>query len=298
MINQIASHTSQSSIAEIAATKSTEISHDSEAVENYLNSIDQALTDGVQLPSRTAASSDMRFMEELVELANNKASGLNASLMNSPRDLANKVKELIEQKQTSARFIVNMGDGGIHFAAFDYSLRDGKPSVVGVEPATTNGMGPALLVFRCQAAFSEILQNVPTVIIESDLQRSNGECGMFSLSLAKKMFQEQLSFAQIHDKNTQGILGDSYGIVTANESNNLLPPTLMKHAQSEKRLQAYLAAQPEAREVKVNKRGETLEERQARHIVEQDHNGKSIKYSNSIEVKRQVEITTLLNSKA
>ncbi|QUS55272.1 YopJ/AvrA family T3SS effector serine/threonine acetyltransferase [Pseudovibrio brasiliensis] len=264
-------------------------------IETYLHTIHEHLENGKQLPSNSSAPTDKKFMNDLVGIANSKKEGLNAQFCSHPAEMAQSIKEMIANNQTSARFIVNMG-GGIHFAAFDFAMVDGKPSVIGVEPATMNSMGPAMLAIQTKSAFETHCPDVKCVTIESDLQRSNGECGIFSLAIAKKMLKEGESFHVLHEKNLVGALPENnYGFVTAKDSDDLLPPLLMKHAQSEKRLDRYLAAHPEHTDLQVNKKGETLKERQTRHVVDVQVEDKTIHYSNSIEHKREAEIRALFD---
>ncbi|WP_057462034.1 YopJ/AvrA family T3SS effector serine/threonine acetyltransferase [Pseudovibrio sp. POLY-S9] len=264
-------------------------------IETYLHTIHEHLENGKQLPSQSSAPTDKKFMNELVEIANGKKEGLNAKFCSHPAEMAQSVKEMVANGQSSARFIVNMG-GGIHFAAFDFSMIDGKPSVIGVEPATMNSMGPAMLAIQTKSAFDTHCPDVKCVMIESDLQRSNGECGIFSLAIAKKMLKEGENFQMLHEKNLAGALPqNSFGIVEAKDSDALLPPLLMKHAQSEKRLDRYIAAHPETTDLQVNKKGETLKERQVRHVVDVKVDDKTLHYSNSIEHKRETEIRALFD---
>ena len=93
----------------------------------------------------------------------------------------------------------------------------------------------------------------------------------------------------VHDKNIRGEFSSFEDSLPA----TLFPPSFMKHAQSEKRLEAYLSQNPEAAMLPVNKGGETLRARQARHMVDATVGEKRIRYSNSIEMKRLTEFKAL-----
>lgn len=263
----------------------------------YLGTVDKALGSSSQL-DKVGASNDKAILPDLIKLANAKHPGLNAQYFEAPHEMAEAIEKMINEGMTSARFVVNMGSDGTHFAAFDFTMVNGKASVIGVEPATTQGaMGPALLAMRAKSAFQHRLPDVPVVIIESDLQRSNGECGMFSLNLAKKMHSERETFLNLHQSSLTGALEVKSGLLIDKAgSNQVLPPSMMKHSQSEKRLEAYLEARPEARDLPVTKDGKTLKDRQKEYLVELEDEGKTRKYSQSIEMKRKTEIMRLLEA--
>lgn len=263
-------------------------------LEGYLDEVDVAIKHGHQLRPSTAASKDKQFMVDFLSLANEKRHDLNAHYCDSPLEMMEKIKSLLEENKSSARFVVNMGEGGTHFSAFEFLKTNDKLSVIGLEPATVNGMGPALLALRSKQAIGKEFPDASFAFIETDLQRSNGECGMFSLFLVKKMLKEQSAMQQLHEENISGNFKTEYGVLNKDEANALIPPSFMKHTQSPSRLEAYLNINPSARDIPVNKKGETLKERQDRHIVSIENNGKEIKYSNSIEVKRKTEIRALL----
>lgn len=263
----------------------------------YLRIIHDHLEKGEQLPADLAAPNDKKFMDALIAAANDKKTGLNAKFCYQPVEMAQAIKKMIVNGESSARFVVNMG-GGTHFSAFDFALIDGRPSLIGIEPATLNAMGPRMLVFNTQSALMTHCPDVECVIIGSDLQRSNGDCGIFSLSIAKKMLKEADFLHRLHERNLADTLPvNNRGYIPAEDADQLLPPLLMKHAHSASRLDRYLAANPEAGELKVNKKGETLKEHQARYMVDISIGAKTIHYSNSIEHKREAEIRALFDQK-
>ena len=263
-------------------------------LEEYLAVIQDNLKNGTQIKPRFAAPTDKKFMSALVELANEKKPGLNAKFCSGPEEMAETVTDLIQNKVSSARFVVNMGENEFHFAAYDFAMVDGGPSVISVEPTTLDTMASGLLAVRAADAFQTQCPEVAICFIESDLQRSNGECGIFSLALVKKMHKEAEHFKHLHEQNVNSTLPkDDIGAVSVADADKLLPPSLMKHAQSEKRLAQYVKANPKASEAKINSKGETLQERQARHVVDIKKRGKNLRYSNSIERKRETEVRAL-----
>ncbi len=267
-----------------------------EKLEKYLEIINRAINSETQLEPRTASALDRKVLPDLVDLANLKKEGLNAYLMSSPMECAQKIMELKNQGEISARFIVKAAGNSVHFAAFDYALINDKPSVIGVEPATMNGMGPEMLAIQFQTAFSQTLPDVPLVIIESDLQRSNGECGMFSLFLIKKMLQEKAHFEQLHKDNIDNKINtySSNLLVNIDEANRLLPLSFLKHVQSATRMKAFLSENPGSELLKVNKKQQTLSTRFNINLIETETSGKTIEYSRSIEIKRKQGMLSLI----
>lgn len=264
-----------------------------ERLKQYLEIINTALADGYQLHESVTSPRDKEFIEELVSLANDEKCGLNAYYCDSPSEMISKIK-IMSENECLAHFVVNMGEGGTHYSAFEFLKKDGKSSVIGIEPSTTRGVGAALLAIRASQAVKRELPDASFVFIETDLQRSYGGCGIFSLFLVKKMFKENATMLKLHEKNISGEFESCNGVVNQNLSDTFMPPSFMKHAQSPKRLNSYLNKNDVAKKTFINNKGETLQERQNRHIVTVENNGKQITYSNSIEVKRKIEIEKLL----
>ncbi|AMG09653.1 TPA: YopJ/AvrA family T3SS effector serine/threonine acetyltransferase [Vibrio parahaemolyticus] len=263
----------------------------------YIDLMDDAIKNGQQLPKDAAAGNDIALIPDFIDIANKKKAGLNAIFCNNPLEMVEKVKQLLLLENSSARFIVNLGCGGIHCMAVDCLVSDGKCSLIGIEPVGMNSSGPALLAIRLQSICKRELPEAALAIFETDMQRSYSECAMFSLFLVKKMHKESAQFQELHKKNIdQNLPKSGEIIVSVSQANNLLPPSLMKHVQSPKRLEAYLESRPEVADVVVNKKGETLLSRQQRYIATIEVEDKQITYSTSIEHKRLTEVKKLLES--
>ncbi|EDI0785121.1 YopJ family acetyltransferase [Salmonella enterica] len=265
-----------------------------ERLEQYLKIINTALVDGCQLHESVTSPRDKELMKSLVSLANDEKCGLNAYYCDSPLEMMNKIK-MMGENECLAHFVVNMGEGGTHYSAFEFLKKDEKLSIIGIEPSTTRSLGASLLAIRTSQAVKSVLPDASFIFIETDLQRSNGGCGIFSLFLVKKMFKERTAMLELHEKNISGAFESYNGVINQNISDTLIPPSFMKHAQSPKRLNYYLDKNPLATKLVINNKGETLKERQNRLIVTIENKGKQITYSNSIEVKRKIEIEKLLS---
>ncbi|ENM5899483.1 YopJ family type III secretion system effector serine/threonine acetyltransferase [Vibrio mimicus] len=268
-----------------------------EQLSSYIDLMDDAIRQGKQLPKDTAAANDITLMDDFIAIANQKKEGLNAHFFCSPLEMVNYIKKLTASENTSARFVVNMGSGDIHSIAVDCAIKNGKCSLIGIEPVTMNSLGASMLAIRMQSVCKRELPETSLVIMETDMQRSQGECLMFSLFLVKKMHKECEQFQCLHEKNINRELPLTQGlIVSVKDADSLLPPSLMKHTQSPNRLQKYLETRPEVMAFMINKKGETLKTRQQRHITTIELGEKTVSYSNSIEQKRIKEAKDLLNN--
>ena len=262
-----------------------------EQARNYLTYIDHGLAVGMQIRDTSAAQIDQFFLPMLIDQANMKYPGLNTQFASMPAELALKVKQLIAARTISARFISKMS-GGLHFAAIDFRLIGGKASVIAVESSGQSKTGPLLLGVQITAALAD--QQVPArfVVLQSCIQKSGGECAMFSLSFAKKMFQEKAHFARLHQMNLDNLIQKegSTTFATRAESLALMPASLARHAQSSSWMTEYLSHHPHAATATYGKHNETLQGRFERYTI-QSADGRC--YSNSIEQKRRKEISRL-----
>ncbi|GAB1845966.1 type III secretion system YopJ family effector YopP [Achromobacter xylosoxidans] len=209
---------------------------------------------------------DVKLMPALVMQANNKFPEMNLNFVTSPEDLSIEVKNTIDSGVESSRFIVNMGQDGVHFGVIDYKRIEEKNSLILFEPArlfNTQSMGPAMLAIRAKRAieFYEGLTNCHFSVVEMDIQRSSSECGIFSLALAKKLYIERDDLKKIHEDNVGGKLNYNEMPLPHDKLDPYLPATFYKHTQGAGRLDEYLNANQQRANTIVNKKNETLSHR-------------------------------------
>ena len=265
-----------------------------ERLESYIGKIDESLGK-TQISSRLSSATDLHFMPSLIQMVNTKKKGINAHFANDPNEFVEIVNNLIENQILNAKIIVNLEFSRIHFIAFDVCIKEGNISLIGFESATLVSLGASMLAFQCHVLLSKIPKLV-LAIIEMDLQRSNGECGIFSLAMIKTMHKEQKQMEILHERNIKKDLPITMGIIIPiDNANKLLPPSFMKHSQSMRRLKRYLKAYDGAEHTVINKKGETLLVRQQRFFGQIQVNEKTISQSYSIETKRQKEMVNLLH---
>lgn len=236
---------------------------------------------------------DLRVMPLLVAQANKKYPALNLEFVMSTPELVSAIKEARMGGSESARFIVNLGSGGIHFSVVDFRAVAGKTSVILFEPAECGAFGPALLALSTKAAIErEQMSDCYFAMVELDIQRSASECGIFSLALAKKCYLESANLAKIHEDNICDRLCGEESFLPYDKADRYLPASFYKHTQSIRRLNEYVKANPEAQSSVVNKKNETIYERFDNNAVMLNDKKLSI----SSHKKRIAEYQTLLKS--
>ncbi|AEV38694.1 Effector protein YopJ (Virulence factor YopJ) [Pseudovibrio sp. FO-BEG1] len=292
----------QKPIREFAAGQA----RDKAYIEEYYQALEEALENDEPLTEELSFG-DIAHFGLLVDMANEKEPGLNVKLCADPDAMGEEVEQMQKSGEENGRFIVNRGGDGMHFAAFDYLVVDGKPSIVGIEPAIMDpvkGISGHVLAAKAARAFKKRGIDVKMTIIEADMQRSPTDCNIFSLSLVKKMLKDKEEVAKIHAQNTNGELpsqpiegqdSDSFSYIKHTDSDRYLTPSMMKHAHSPNRMRTYLKNHEGAAEAKVNKKDETLQQRMARHIIERKPVPRP--FSNSIEHKRKTEYGNFLGKK-
>ncbi|WP_273783396.1 YopJ/AvrA family T3SS effector serine/threonine acetyltransferase [Bartonella sp. AU15XJBT] len=212
---------------------------------------------------------DIRLLPALVKKANSKYPGMNLKLALTAEDLTHALKETIESGAKSSQFVVNMGSR-IHFAAMDYKKVDDKISFIMFEPTTFQNIAACKLGIKINQTLQTLqLPPYSFTMAEMDIQRSSSECGMFSLSLAKKLHLESDKLARLHKDNVTGLLCEPNTPLPAEKLDSYLPVSLYKHAQGRRRLEHYLKANPGAEHETVNKKGETIRERFEKNLKEE-----------------------------
>lgn len=263
-----------------------------EELKNIIAQLETDIADG-SWPHKDYSEMDLKIMPALVMQANNKLSEMNLNFVRSPQDLSIEIKKAIELGVESSRFIINMGVDEIHFSVIDYKNTNGKTSLILFEPASFNGIGPAMLALRTKMAIERYqLPDCHFSMVEMDIQRSSSECGIFSLALAKKLYKERVNLLKIHEDNIKGKLSDSVMPLPHDKLDPYLPVTFYKHTQGKKRLNEYLNTNPQGIGVVINKKNET--------ILNRFDNNQSVidgkELSVSAHKKRITEYKTLLKS--
>ncbi len=215
------------------------------------------------------------------------------------------IADLVKSGVESGRFIVYAGNEGTRFTAFDYSLMDGVPSIIGIDPLNVQpdaSQDGNLFAKQTSEALNKHCPEAKTVIIESELMPDQGDTCVLSLALTKKMHSDKEALEQIHMQNVRGELPlhdldatehDKFGYIKAKDSDVYLPPSMMKHALMPQRIDRYVAQNPDAAKTPVNKKGETLKERLNRYTTPRHLGGQMRDASMSSQHKRKSELRKL-----
>ncbi|MHC8397962.1 YopJ/AvrA family T3SS effector serine/threonine acetyltransferase [Pseudomonas sp. MDT1-17] len=233
----------------------TDTTSSNEFLETNIARLESDIADGSWINTQYALA-DIEVMPALVNQANNKYPGINLEFVMTPQDLPTAIKKAIDGRIESSRFIINFGDGGIHFSVIDYKVVNNKMSLILFEPANFNSMGPALLAYRAQMAIERYpLPDCCFSAVEMDIQRSSSECGIFSLVLAKKLHRESDILQRIHKDNIDGVLyGSDTHFLPRKQLDTYLPLTFYKHTQGMNRLNEYMHSNPGAENQIINKK--------------------------------------------
>ncbi|EBS3177303.1 hypothetical protein DSS36_23880 [Salmonella enterica subsp. enterica serovar Newport] len=146
-------------------------------------------------------------------------------------------------------------------------------------------------------------ENLRIAIFEMDIQRSQGECAMFSLHLAKCLCDKRSIITDLHEViwSPEGLDANSYEKSPFSHYENItilfkksncdkrLPPQLFKHAQSRNRLQQYIS-NSKYTGCPINKKGESLPERQQRFLVTTTENLVRIVSINKMRLNKYLEL--------
>ncbi|EJF87768.1 YopJ/AvrA family T3SS effector serine/threonine acetyltransferase [Bartonella rattimassiliensis] len=206
-------------------------------------------------------NTDIRVMPSLVAKANSKYPEMNLKLALTAEEFSHALKEVVESGAKSSRFIVNSGSR-VHFAVIDYKTIDDKISLIMLEPTTFQNITACKLGIKINQTLQTLqLPPYSFTTAEMDIQRSSSECGIFSLSLAKKLHLESSKLDRLHQDNIKGVLCEPNASLSAEKLDTYLPSSFYKHVQGQRRLKEYLKSNPEAIHETVNKKGETLAER-------------------------------------
>ncbi|UTO28191.1 YopJ/AvrA family T3SS effector serine/threonine acetyltransferase [Bartonella harrusi] len=254
-----------------------EISFSQEQLKDIITKLERDIADGSWLKG-DYANIDLKLMPALIEQANRKHEGLNLKLATTSQEFISSIKETKDKGISSSRYIINKKDGGIHFAVIDHQNIGDQTSLIFFEPATLNSVHTAMLALRTQMAVKSELPACHFSIAEIDIQRSNSECGIFCLALAKKLHTNADKLTKMHQDNVNGVLCEPNTPLPSEKLDTYLPASFYKHTQSSRRLEQYMKANPGAESEKVNKKEQTLRERFEKNAVKTE-NDKAVSVS-------------------
>lgn len=234
------------------------------------------------------AANDSDYMSYFVDKINNKYSEINLRYLEEPSEIGNEIKKCTEEGITSARFICNLHKNNIHFAVVDYKQLDEKVSVILFEPSRISKQsqakkvdGGTLLAFLIRQSIKDSVEsNFNAINVEMNIQKSESECGIFSLAIAKQLYIERDALALLHRDNTSNKFEfEPWEFFPQDKLDQYLPPSFYKHTQGKNRLSRYLRNYSQADNMVVNKKNQTLMTRFENHAALNLKDNKQISYS-------------------
>ncbi|WP_455482478.1 YopJ/AvrA family T3SS effector serine/threonine acetyltransferase [Bartonella sp. B35(2025)] len=259
-------------------------------LEGIITKLESDIADGSWITGYYA-DMDLQWMPKLVEKANSKYPEMKLHFVSTTEDFITLMKKTIRDGIPSSRFITNVGDEKIHFSVIDHRTVNGETSLVLFEPTTFNNQYAAISAVKLKTAFENSqLPHCYFSMVEIDIQRSQSECGIFCLALAKKLHRESNKLCRLHEDNVRGVLGNRDVPLSGEKIDTYLPVTLFKHVQSGRRLRKYFDENPSLLHKSVNKKGEEAFERRAKHLVMKEDKV----YSVSVHKKRISEYRSLM----
>ena len=247
--------------------------------------------DSHRQPDEQLTRQDMANLPLLVAAENARNPGLNLHHCDSREAFIAHLGAIAKDSERTGcyrgRAVVCVDQGWLHHAAADIYHQPGQPvSVI---------MPDSFMVSADlrEMIESEMRQAGVACCVGADgttIQKSTNDCVMFSLSFALKMQDHEVFF----DKRHQQQLRDDTARWSMRE--HPVPAAFYKHAHSRRTLELATEKTASFETEIVNKRGETLDARRARHVGDFSVSGQqeTRAYSNSIELKRLVFIDRAL----
>ncbi len=225
-----------------------------------------------------ASDTDRKFLSALVAVANNKeGSNRNIIVCENIQALPWYINSYCGDP-LGCPILLRITNNAAHVVCvYYYKDTSNKMSFFVFESAFISEISKSIEEVLCRAFNSA---NLRIAIFEMNIQRSQGECAMFSLHLAKCLCDKRYIITDLHEViwDPEGLDANSYEKSPFSHYENItillrkancdkrLPPQLFKHTQSRNRLQQYIS-NSKYTDCPINKRGESLPERQQRFLV-------------------------------
>lgn len=239
--------------------------------------------DAYYQPDNWVTAQDILNLPALIDAENARTPGLNLHYCRSREHLVshlcNIARDTDRDTPYRGRVVLLVDDAWLHHAVADISHQPGQAvSMIALDSNMVSADFAESIETAMQVA------GVPCRCFADGavVQKSTNDCVIFSLSFALKMHDHQAYFDRFHAQ----LLADP--TFQWNARRDALPAGFYKHSHSRVTLKVATENNPPLENAIVNKRGETLVQRQARFIGEFSAGSfRGVKsYSNSIEHKR------------
>ncbi|HET9644268.1 MAG TPA: YopJ family acetyltransferase, partial [Burkholderiaceae bacterium] len=238
---------------------------------------------------------DEAVLPALITAENARTPGLNLHLVPKEQGLGEWLKQRRSSsgRPSSERLMFSLAPDHIHYLAADVCHRNGKTSIIAMEPfgLHRDNYGDVWKDDYLPALKKELGEDVKLTIFSLDTQISGHDCRIFAMSHASKMVDNRRLFDALHQQNFDGsqpmtttgrnarkILGD--GNIRIIDGAGVLPAAFVKHAQSAKTVQNWVAASySNFAAGGVNKSGESLPQRYSNRATERFRNPVSTEHA-------------------
>ncbi|ECZ0740328.1 TPA: hypothetical protein G8O00_000926 [Salmonella enterica] len=222
---------------------------------------------------------DRTFLSALVAVANQKKRNRNITVCENIFALPWVIRSVLPG---GGAVLLRVKSSATHVACvYVYTDVSGRMSVLLFESAVASEISDKIEDIMCRGFDRKTLR---IMVFAMDIQRSQGECAMFALHTAQCLCDNHRLIAEFHSMMWNSVREDGFKkncsqrwnddrisvIFSAEECDRLCPPCLYKHTQSRTRLSQYTDRSGNGNH-QVNKKNETLTQRQARLTVTEKH---------------------------
>lgn len=247
--------------------------------------LENDITDG-SWNKKSYAEMDIEMMPSMLARANEKYPNLNLYFLKNPRDIGILIDKVLQQGKKYFRCVTNMGEEGIHCAVLDGKIINNKISLILFDSSSEQYNASNLLGIRLMLALKRhSLPEYFFTMFAMNIQRSLSECGIFSLTLAKKIHRASQQIEQIHHDNISGKFKRQSGFISHREIDHYLPPDFFNYVQSINRLNEYIDVHSKSNDSHVKIKCAKVVERFFKNLVLVDNK----KISVSLHKKRIAE---------
>ncbi|SFD55331.1 YopJ family acetyltransferase [Paracidovorax konjaci] len=256
-------------------SRSTNLAAPLAEVRGYIDQLRQFDITGKQAP---VAEQDARWQRSMVDVQNTLEPGLKLKVFDLSDTESSSFKEAVSHTRQGEKWraLLNIDRGfgaGIpkHVVAVEVSGKKGAPSVVAIDSLWACAETSRILPKALEGTHASL------ELINTGMQKGPVGCAVFALEVAKEMLHSGKAMEKMHSKNGKGEDLNDQGIRFAvKNGKQSLPPAFFKHTTSKNVLDDL--PQETRRHV---------EQHFTEHLKErQDARGKTIAYSNSIEMAR------------
>ena len=230
-------------------------------------------------PDKIDIEFDKLVLPFAVAAENARTPGLNLTLLAKSGDLKGWLADAACPAE-GKRAIFQLPVPGEHVVAVDVRRRDGRTSMLLIEPPTAdNDHVEGFDSYLLPALEKLIPLGTTLTMLALGTQKANSGCHVFALSAASKLADQRVALDVLHDRNLNGQplktqLGRNAGQLAGNnrirllDGTGVLPAGFVKHSQSGTTLQKWLdASPPELADEMVNRKGMTLHARHGAHAT-------------------------------